>query len=137
MAELRLIQQQSQQVLERQTQIREWLKQAQEKLQAGDYLAVLATTDQLLTLEPDLPRALEMQQQAAEALERQLKLEELVAEARGCEMAGDFEECLRVRPCAADQSGEPGDSASLRARFSNPGKAAPRRRTFVARPPGD
>ena len=95
-AELRLIQQQSQQVLERQTQIREWLKQAQERLQAGDYLAVLATTDQLLTLEPDLPRALEMQQQAAEALERQLKLEELLAEARGCEMAGDFEECLRV-----------------------------------------
>jgi len=95
-AEIRLIQQQSQQVLERQSQIREWLNHAQEKLQAGDYLAVLGTTDQLLTLEPDLPRALDMQQQAAEALERQLKLEELVTEARGCEMAGDFEECLRV-----------------------------------------
>jgi eukaryotic-like serine/threonine-protein kinase len=94
--ELRQIQQQSQQILTRQKQIREWLVQAQEKLLAGDYLAVLGTTDQLLTLEPDLPRAHELQQQAAEALERQLKLEELVAEARGCEMAGDFEECLRV-----------------------------------------
>ena len=117
-AELRLIQQQSQQVLERQTQIREWLKQAQERLQAGDYLAVLATTDQLLTLEPDLPRALEMQQQAAEALERQLKLEELVAEARGCEMAGDFEECLRVCDHALQISPENPEILSLCERAS-------------------
>ena len=63
---------------------------------SGDYLAVLGITDQLLTLEPDLPRALEMQQQAAEALEQQLKLEELLAVARDCEMSGDFEKCLRV-----------------------------------------
>jgi len=117
-AELRLIQQQSQQILERQGQIREWLKQAQEKLQAGDYLAVLGTTDQLLTLEPDLPRALEMQQQAAEALERQLKLEELVAEARGCEMAGDFEECLRVCDHALQISPENPEILSLCERAS-------------------
>lgn len=117
-AELRLIQQQSQQVLERQSQIREGLKQAQEKLLAGDYLAVLGITDQLLTLEPDLPRALEMQQQAAEALERQLKLEELVAEARGCEMAGDFEECLRVCDHALQVSPENPEILSLCERAS-------------------
>lgn len=115
-AEIRLIQEQSQQILERQSRIRDWLKQAQEKLQAGDYLAVLGVTDQLLTLEPDLPRALEMQQQAAEALERQLKLEELLAVARGCQLAGDFEECLQVCEQALLISSEHSEIRDLHAR---------------------
>src|SRR5262249_12951292 len=49
-------------------QIRDWLKPADEELQAGDYLAALSTSDQLLTVQPDFPRAFEPQQQAAEGL---------------------------------------------------------------------
>jgi thioredoxin-like negative regulator of GroEL len=59
-----------------------------------------------------------MQQQAAEALERQLKLEELLAEARGCETAGDFEECLRVCDHALQISPENPEILSLWQRAS-------------------
>lgn len=95
-SELRMLHEQSLQILARQQRVHGLIEEARNRLQSKEYHLALEATAELLALEPDLPRALDLQRKAAEALEHRLKIDELLAAARGYQMGGDFEACWQA-----------------------------------------
>ncbi|PYV41715.1 MAG: hypothetical protein DMG06_16260 [Acidobacteria bacterium] len=94
--EFKRLQEQAQQALAKVRQVRELLQKAIQQRQGKDHQAVLRTMEELLVVDPQHVEALEMHRQAAEAVERQGKVEELLAAARAHGRAQEHEACVEV-----------------------------------------
>ena len=94
--ELIQLREHSYQALERSRKVNALLGQARQQVKTKDYGGLMQTVADLLPLEPRLPQVLELRRQAAEGLEKQRKLEEMLAEARGYYKSGSYEACCQL-----------------------------------------
>ena len=82
--------------LERNRRVEALLKKAQRALQAKDYPSAAETAQQALDLQPQDQYALQICREAAEALERQERISELLQEAQAYFSSQDYESCLKA-----------------------------------------
>ena len=94
--ELKKLNQLAKDALERNRQVKDLFKQADQALEAKDYPLVLLLAGEVLSLEPDHEEAVRIQHQAKGAQERRQRIEELMASARTAVQAQDPESCIKA-----------------------------------------
>jgi len=94
--ELRKLQTEAQEALAKRDKLQKLVEEARRQWQGKDYPAVLLAVGELLRLEPGQGEALELSQQARELLEREGKMQALLAAARAQAQAGEYESSYRV-----------------------------------------